>query len=56
MAKIVIFVLGKPSHVWSWFLDIFLVRVDSYNDKNFTCSTDYLGPWINMLDPVKLNA
>jgi len=56
MARFAIFVLGKIDPIWSWFLDMFLVRVHVSYGKSFTCNTDHLKSWINMQAHGKLNA
>ena len=56
MARFVIFKLGKIDPCWSWFLDMFLVRVHNCYGKNFTCSTGHFESRINMQAHLKLNA
>ena len=55
MTRIAIFDLGKIDHIWSWFLDMLLDKVDSFCHKNCTCSTGHLQSWIYMQAYVKLN-
>ena len=55
MTRIAIFDLGKIDHIWSWFLDMLLDKVDDFCDKNCTCSTGHLQSWIYMQAYVKLN-
>ena len=55
MTRIAICDLGKIHHILSWFFYMFLVKADSYCDKNCTCSTGHLQSWIYMQAYVKLN-
>ena len=56
MLRIVIFTLDAIFHIWSSSLDMFLVRVYSHYNKNFTCSTDQMNLEKFMLTHDKLNA